>query len=49
MMVWWLAQRGQGNFQASKDDNSFYLCYFTSKGMWLLTDESLNLEVASDL
>lgn len=31
-----VAQRGQGNFQASKDDNSFYLCYFTSKVMWIL-------------
>lgn len=44
-----VAQRGQGNFQASKDDNSFYLCYFTSKGMWILIDESLSPEAASDL
>lgn len=43
-----VAQRGQGNSQASKHDNNFYLCYFTSKGMWILTDESLNPEVASD-
>lgn len=33
------------NFQVSKDQNGVYLCYFTSKGMQILADESLNPEL----